>query len=168
MKKLPIRTLLPAALVAAVLVGTASTSPLGGGPILTGECILLPPVGDPNCIAITLIETGSGEFTGYGRQCNVFTGDELTFEITSYEIVGDMVCVAGPITSTDNPAPQFAVGNTTAYCILDNGNGGAGAPDSATAGQGPPGLTIQDILGIFGPPPPEAFAPAVSGNFKIH
>lgn len=168
MRKLPLRVLMPAVLSAAVLLGTASTSPGGGGLILTGEGIALPPMNDPNCIEFTLVETGSGEIVGYGRQCNVVTGLEIEFDITSYQFAGDMLCVAGPITSTTSTEPQFAVGNTTAYCILDNGNGGSSTPDGITAGQGPPGLTIQDILGLFGPPPPEAFAPLGSGNYTIH
>lgn len=161
-------SLLPAALGAAALLAPAATSPLGGGPILTGDCIVLPPSGEPNGIELTLVERGNGGMTGHGMQFNVVTGSEIEFDITSYEFVGDILCVAGPIVTATNAAPPFEIGNTVIYCVLDNGNGGSSVPDSVAAGAGPPGLTVQDILALAGPPPPGAFAPVEMGNLKIH
>jgi len=118
---------------------------------------------------LTLIELPNGKVVGHGRQEAPDVGGYHEYDITSWAMLGDTLCMAGPITASVNT--PFPVGATWVVCVEDNGNGGSGTPDRVATAAAPPGLTIQLILMFFPgflPPPDSQFQPISAGDITIH
>jgi hypothetical protein len=158
-----------AAFSAAVLVGKAAPGPgNGASPIANGHVAT---VGMPAGITSTtfsMVMLPNGSIVGNGISSNTL-GGWVHFDLTSFVFIGDTLLVAGPSTASFNAPPQFVVGGTFFLALKDNGNGGGNpAPDELANGAAPFPVTAQQILAMFGPPPPAAFRPALSGNLVIH
>lgn len=164
----PLKTtlLLAAALCVATVLGAAKPGSSGANPIATGDAIHLGMVGELH-LEFSLIEMPDGTLIGGGVSAAV--DGALAFELTSYEQIGDVLCMAGPITASGNT--PFEVGQTWLLCIEDNGNGGSGVADKVATAVLPPGFTIQFILENFPgflPPPASQFSDILEGNLKVH
>lgn len=160
------RLALLAALSSAALLGSAAPLHAQAQPIVTGDGEVVSPAVGSVAVELTLVELPNGALHGEGLVAFATTGGYATFELTSYMFVGGELCLAGPVTSSFGAPPSYFVGATVVFCVHDGGNG-AGA-DAMAGTVGPPGLTIQQIIGLIGPPPPQAYQPVVSGNFTIH
>jgi len=162
------RIALSAALTAVALLTAAAPSQAQATPIVTGEVEVTSPVIGPVGLGLSLVQLPSGQLDGQGSLELLALGGRVDFEVTSYMFLGDMVCLAGPVTAAVNAPPAYSLGATVVFCIEDNGDGGSSAPDTVAGTVGPPGLTIQQIIALIGPPPPQAFQPIAAGNFRIH
>jgi hypothetical protein len=115
----------------------------------------------------SVVELPSGSVQGQGAFFDHIGGRFILFELSSFMFVGDSVGMAGEITMAVNSPPQLHVGATIFFFVNDN------RPDTdefAGLGLVPPefgSLTIQEIVALIGPPPPDVFTPLVTGNIKI-
>jgi len=140
-------------------------------PIATGNATILastPGVG-PLQLDFSLIELPNGILVGSGEQYAPDVLGYVEYDLTSYELINGVMCMAGPITQSVNS--PFPVGATWILCLEDNSNGGSGAADRIATAVLPPGLTIQIIQAAFPgflPPPDSKFTTVMSGNVKIH
>ena len=91
-------------------------------------------------------------------------------DVTSLAMVGDTLMLAGPITQAVNAPPHFVVGATGFFLVNDNARNTPSTDTFAGLGVVPPflgNLTAEQILAFAGPPPPQAFAPLLSGDIRI-
>ena len=159
-----------AALAAAFLFGTASQSYAQATPIANGHLKGGPtPGGQAPSIDLTfsLVELPGGSLVGGGKLTNKAVGGWILFDLTSYLFIGGTLFAAGPVTKTHNTSGVFQVGDTFFMAVNDNGP----AMDEFIEGGVPAAfgpLTIQQIIAIIGPAPPEIFRQGISGNFMIH
>ena len=120
--------------------------------------------------ATVVVELPDGSIVGGGKLTNKAAGGWILFDLTSYTFIGNTLYAAGPVTKTRNTGGFFEVGDTFFMAVNDNGNG-AGSPDEFIEGGVPAAFgltTIQEILAVIGPAPPEFFRQGISGNFIIH
>lgn len=94
----------------------------------------------------------------------------VRIQVTSSAMLGGTLYLAGPITHAINSPPFIVVGATAMFGVTDNGGWGSQldefvGPVFAPAGWG--NLTAQQILGMIGAPPPQAFQPLMFGNIRI-
>jgi hypothetical protein len=159
---------LTTALSAALLIGSATSSPGGADPIFTGHGQWETPIGVS--FQVHLIELPDGSVKGKGSSSLHGANGVgwFHFDVTEYMYVGDELAVAGIVTKVFNTPPGFE-GSLTVLIVQDNGSGGA-TPDKAISATGlPPFLTLAQILnGPNPPPPPELWFPLAGGNFTIH
>ena len=158
-------TLAAALVTASLLAGAAPVHPQAQ-PIVTGEGEVTNTAVGPVAIEFSLIELPDGSLNGEGLVAFAATGGYATFDLTSYMFVAGNLCMAGPVTSSFEAPPNYFVGATVVFCVEDGGNGAG--QDKMAGTVGPPGVTIQQIIALIGPPPPQAYSPVVTGNFKIH
>ena len=161
------RVSLSAALAAAALLGAATPSHAQTGRLISGAGRIEIPGAVPIGLYLQLNQLPGGVLRGAGAQIFTSSGGRVTYDLTSFLFIGETLCMAGPITSAVNAPPPYTVGSTIVFCIQDN-NKSKGTPDAVAGGVGPPNLTIQQIIAMAGPPPPQAFVPLVSGDFTIH
>jgi hypothetical protein len=118
-------------------------------------------------IAFSVVQLPNGATHGHAIGFEAATHGFVFIDLSSAMFLGDTLAVAGTITMAINMPPQFPVGGTAFFAVQDN----AGGPDLfAGLGSVPPqlgNLTIQQILALIGPPPPQAYAPLINGNFRI-
>ena len=151
-----------ATLFAVAAPGQAQIKPIG-----SGYGVVEAPMGT-RVVLYSLLELSDGSLSGHGLQYSPADNAWVYFNITSYMFVGDALLMAGPVTKSINSLPGYDVGNTAVLAVHDKGNWfGQPAPDDAAATVGPPNLTIQQIVAIIGPPPPQAYVPIKAGNLKI-
>jgi hypothetical protein len=123
-------------------------------------------------LTFSIVELAGGSIVGGGKLTNKAEDGWIRFALTSYERVGETLYVAGPVIKTFNTEGIFEVGDTFFMGVNDNGNGEPGSPPdefiegAAPAALGP--LTIQQILAITGPAPPEIFRQGINGNLVIY
>lgn len=164
------KTAIHAALAAAFTFGAAASGHAQASPVAAGGGEFLAQNGEDHLFAFHVVELPDGKVTGRAGVYEPVTQGFVHMEISSYMYIGDWVGVAGPITMAVNAPPQFAVGATAFFVVSDNG-AGLSAPDAfAGLGAVPPmfgNLTIQQIVGLIGPPPPAAFSPLLAGDIKI-
>jgi hypothetical protein len=118
-------------------------------------------------MAFSVVQMPNGTTHGHAIGFEAATHAFVFIDLSSSMFLGDTLAVAGTITISINMPPQFPVGGTAFFAVQDN----AGSPDLfAGLGSVPPQLgnmTIQQIIALIGPPPPQAYAPLISGNFRI-
>jgi hypothetical protein len=162
------KSIMFSALAAALVLGAAEplaaqATPLGagGGRVLQDgvtriyafECILQP----------------DGSVAGKVISHEPVSQSFVHVNITSAMHIGGWLAVAGEITAAVNTPPQFSVGQTMFATFADNGTGRP-VPDQVATGLVPlflGNLTIQQIIGLIGPPPAVAFSPFISGNIQV-
>jgi hypothetical protein len=148
----------------------APATPIAGGHLNAGPT---PATQVPSNLDLTftLVNLPNGAVSGRGKLTNKAAGGWIQFNLTSYEFVGDTLYVAGPVTKTFNTEGVWAVGDTFFMGVNDNGNGTPGStPDEFIEGGVPAAfgpLSVQQILAIVGPAPPEIFRQGISGNLVI-
>jgi hypothetical protein len=156
-----------AALSAVTLVGLAAAGHAqNAGPIANGHAAVQGIPAGTTSTTFSLVQLPDGSLVGNGVSTNSL-GGWVRFDLTSVMTIGDAVLMAGPITATFNAPPQFVVGGTYFIGVKDNGEGGT-TPDEFANGAVPFPLSIQQIIGVLGPPPPEVFRPLVSGDIQVH
>lgn len=166
------RFALTAALCASFLLGTAAPSHAGATPLAHGSGTPQAP-GPDITFTFSMVQLPGGALLGQGMLHNNTDQGWIQFDLTSVMFIGDTVLMAGPITKTFNAPPFAPVGGTVFFGLNDNGNGdGSPVPDSFAHGFVPPflppNLTIQQIIGMTGPPPPEVYNPIGQGDFVVH
>ena len=168
------RFALCALLAAPMLLGASAPKSGKTTPIANGHGLGLSPGPESLALTFSLVQLADGSFVGHGKTQDHANGGWTKFDLTSATFLGDTLFMAGPVTKLKDAPPFLGVGSTVFFGIQDNGNG-SGKPGVDSFANGvvpaflPPGLTIQQILVLLGgPPPPEAFKPLASGNFKIH
>ena len=166
MSSLTFNLALPAALTAVMLLGAATPAPTQAQPIVTGDGEITNTAVGPVAVELSLIHLPNGSLNGQGMTSFAATGGWVTFDLTSYMFVDGKLCMAGSVLSGFAAPPNYFVGATVVFCLEDGGDG-AGM-DKMAGAAGPPGLTIQQVIALVGPPPPQAYQPVVAGNFKIH
>lgn len=166
MPRLTARFALSTALAIATLLGAAAPGHAQAQPIVTGDGAVTNTAVGPVAVELSLIELPNGSLHGGGTVDFAVTGGYVTFDLTSYMFVQGRLCMAGSVTSSFAAPPNYFVGATVVFCVEDGGNG-AGM-DRLAGTVAPPGLTIQQIIALIGPPPPQAYQPVVTGNFKLH
>ncbi|MFT7537188.1 MAG: hypothetical protein ACI85K_003145 [Hyphomicrobiaceae bacterium] len=146
----------------------------------------------PATAQVTQLARGFGSYVGQNQENKVISfrahehangdvhGSCLMFEpsshglvriqVTSSAMLGDTLFLAGPITHAINSPPFIVVGATAMFGVTDNGGWGSQL-DEFVGPAFPPAslgnLTAQQILGIIGSPPPQAFQPLQFGNIRI-
>lgn len=155
-----------ATLLAVTLVGAASPSQAQAQAIGNGHGAVDAPSG-PITITFSVVELPNGTINGHGILHFPDLGGHVRFEVTSYTFVDGALLMAGPVTKAKNAPPNYFIGATQVLAVEDNGNGGP-LPDKSAGVVGPPSLTIQQIVELIGPPPPQAYQPLQSGNLTIH
>ena len=150
---------------AALLVPAATPATAHGGAVAAGHGTYLA-ADQTTTLGFTFVvhEAHDGSIQGYA----LWKGPLSTtlWEVSSLMHVGEMVLFAGEIVgTTGTPPPGHAVGVTAATAVHDNGPGFM--DDIASISVVPPEFgnpTIQQLVALFGPPPPQAFRPLLSGN----
>jgi len=158
-----------ATLAVAFLLGTASPSDAQASPLLRGHGTYLGQNQVLKQFAFSVNQLPGNQVQG--RAINIETASSGFFQmdVTSIMSLGNAVGVAGPITMAVHTPPQFAVGATAFFVVQDNGDGSL-VPDAFALGVAPlflGDLTIQEIIQLIGPPPPQAFAPVLTGDIRI-
>lgn len=161
--------LLTGCLLVAMLSSNAQADPPGGHaqPIANGQGVYVDQSLEVFSFTFSVVELPDGSVEGHGSFFDHVARRFILFELSSFMFVDGSLGVAGEITMAVNSPPQLAVGSTIFFFVNDNN------PDTdAFAGLGlvPPEfgeLTIQEIVGLIGPPPPDAFTPLVAGDIRI-
>jgi len=167
--KLTSRALSCAALALAFLLGTASPSDAQASPVLRGNGTYLGQNLAIKDFAFAVNRLPHSKVQGHATIIEQSSQGLFQMDVTSMMSLGDAVAVAGPITTVVNTPPQFVVGATAFFVVHDNGDGTL-VPDEIALGVAPlflGDLTIQEIIMFIGPPPPQAFAPVLTGDIKI-
>jgi hypothetical protein len=117
--------------------------------------------------AFTVSQRANGTVKGHILVLEPATQGLVRVDVTSWVYVGNTLAAAGTVTMSINAPAMFAVGNTAFFAVNSN----TGAPDQfAGLGNVPPqfgSLTIQQIIALIGPPPPQNFAPLLFGCIRI-
>lgn len=122
----------------------------------------------PKWVAFSVVEMSDGSVAGHGMFIDYIANGFIRFELSSFMFVGDSLGVAGEITAAVNAPPGLAVGMTIFFWVNDND------PDTdeiASFGFVPPefgNLTIQEVVALLGPPPPDFFTPLIAGDLKVY
>jgi len=175
--KLSSKTALCAALAAAFLLSTASpgdaqaggtgvTNPAGAVAVGNGTYMGQNPPGI-RAVTFSVQALPNGRVAGFAIFRDPSTNGFFHMNVTSMMSLGGELAAAGPITM--QAGSPFPVGATAFFVVQDNGDGTL-VPDQLALGVAPlflGSLTIQEILGLVGPPPPQAFAPLLTGNIRI-
>ena len=155
------------ALSAACLLGIQAPGHAQSTPIGAGAGTFVAQNLQTHVFAFSLLERADGSVKGRWIGIEPATNGIIVVDLTSYMYVGTTLAAAGTITLAINAPPIFPVGGTAFFAVNDN----PGAPDQfAGLGNVPPqfgSLTIQQIIALTGPPPPQAFAPLLHGNVWI-
>jgi hypothetical protein len=111
-------------------------------------------------------ETGNGGTQGLA----VFRGPTgvVFWNVTSHMHIGNAVLFAGEVVLILGTDPNVHVGQTAFTAVIDNGHGSA--DEIASLSLVPPQFgnpTIQQIVGLIGPPTPSSFTPVLSGNILV-
>lgn len=163
---------LSTALMAGVLLGTATPNGGGASPILTGYGSWMTPAAETISFQVSVVELSDGTVKGRGvsTKHGPSGSSAFHFEVTEYLSVGNEMYVAGIITKVKDALPGW-LGQLTMLGVQDNGSG-VGIADKMLSGSGlPPSLTIAQILSLpppMGPPPPAFWPSLTNGNFTIH
>ena len=160
------RFALLAVLSSAALLGSASPALAQAQPIVTGNGQVTNTAVGPVAVEFALIERPDGSLQGEGLVAFAASSGWATYDLTSYMFLDGKLAMAGSVTSSFDAPPSYFVGATVVFAVEDGGNGAG--HDRLAGTVGPPGLTIQQVIAILGPPPPQAYQPVVTGNFKIH
>lgn len=165
------RALVRGALVAVLFLGAAPPGHAQRGPVASGGGAFVAPNQQDHLFGFSVFEVPGGSVRGRCSVIEPASSGVVAFDVTSAVQVGNVLLMAGPITSTFNAPPQFVVGATAFLAVEDNGDGSS-MPDGITGtGVVPPflgSLTAQEILALIGPPPPQAFSPLYAGGIRIY
>ncbi|HEX5052248.1 MAG TPA: hypothetical protein VFZ65_10780 [Planctomycetota bacterium] len=155
------------ALSAACLLGIAAPNHAQTTPIGAGAGAFVAANQATHVFVFSIVERADGTVRGRVLVLEPATHGFVSVELSSYMYVGTTLAAAGTITAALNAPPQYPVGGTAFFAVNDN----TGAPDGfAGLGAVPPqfgSLTVQQIINLIGPPPPQAFAPLLAGNVWI-
>lgn len=155
-----------ATLLAAFAVPTASIQ-AQATPIATGHGSFISPSQLEHRFEFSLVALPDGSVQGHAIGFEPATQAFVFIDLDSFMFIGDTLAVAGTITVAINMPPQYPVGGTAFFAVKDN----AGASDTyAGLGSVPPpfgNMSIQQIVGLIGPPPPQAFTPLLRGDIRI-
>lgn len=166
--KLMSRTAVCAALSTAFLLGAAAPGNAQAVPLGSGGGRYVNRQSETNRFAFTAVQLPDGSVTGHVVFHFPATNAMVRMEVTSFMFIGDWLGLAGPVTMAVN-TPTPLVGTTGFLVLSDNGAPGT---DTFTGFSFAPAsfgnLTIQQIIGIIGPPPPSVFFPLIEGNIQIH
>jgi len=160
------RIALAATLATAGLLAGAAPARNPAQPIVTGDGEITNTVVGPVAVEFALVELPDGSLQGEGMVAFAATSGWVTFDLTSSMFLDGKLAMAGSVTSSFDAPPSDFVDATLVFAV-DDGGSGAGA-DKLAGTVGPRGLTIQQVVAFIGPPPPQAYQPVVTGNFKIH
>ncbi|HEX6882280.1 MAG TPA: hypothetical protein VF530_02805 [Planctomycetota bacterium] len=146
--------------------GTGVTNP--ASPIAAGNGTFMgqnPP--GVRAVTFSVQALPQGRVGGFAIFRDPGTNGFVHMNVTSMMFLGSSVAVAGPITM--QAGSPFPVGATAFFVVQDNGDGTL-VPDQLALGVAPlflGSLTIQEVIGLIGPPPPQAFTPLLTGNIRI-
>lgn len=157
--------LLSAALAALTSLATTTSVAAQATPLGTGGGAFLAQNGETHWFAFHCVVLPDGSVAGHAAVLEPSTQSLLLMKITSAMLVGDDLAMAGPVAATVGDVP-FQVGQTAFFLVDDDPAGDRFAGVGAVP---PPlgSLTIQQIVGMIGPPPPAAYAPLLLGNVRI-
>lgn len=167
---LSMKTPLFAAISAAFLLAAASPSHAQvspASPIARGHGTYLGQNQALKELTFSVNQLPFGQVGGHAIIREPSTSSFFHMNVTSMMFLGDALAVAGPITM--QVGSPFPVGATAFFVVNDNGDGTV-VPDDFALGVAPLSfghLTIQQIIGLVGPPPPQAFAPILTGGIRI-
>jgi hypothetical protein len=163
-----------AVLAAGCLIASAPRALSQAGtlaPVADGHGVFVAQNQETHVFAFSLLELPNGTIHGQAVVLEPATQGLVVVDITSFMFIGDILAMAGPITTAINAPPQFVEGATAFFSVKDNGSGSPIPDEFAGVGVVPPqfgNLTIQQIIALIGPPPPEAFSPLLLGNVRIY
>lgn len=162
------KSTMPLSLLAALVLGAAAPLAAQATPLGSGGGIVLQD-GVNRVYAFQCLQLPDGSVTGHLVSQEPVSQSFVHVNISSAMHIGDMLAVAGEITALANTPPRFSVGQTMFLVFDDSGPAGS-VPDQLASGLVPSflgNLTIQQIIGLIGPPPAAAFSPFLHGGIKI-
>lgn len=152
-------------LCAAAAPGTAQTTPLASGfGSYVGQNLA------SKVFLFSACQQANGEVHGSCLLIEPGSNGFVRIQVTSSAVVAGTLYLAGPITHAINSPPSVVVGATAMFGVHDNGAWGAPPDEFVGPAFAPPAagnLTAQQILGILGAPPPQAFQPLQFGSIRI-
>jgi len=163
------RTLSSAAFATALVLSSAAPARAQADPVASGAGTFIAPNGETHVFSFSVLVLPDGTIQGSARVLEPSSGAVVAMDVTSFQMVGDELAMAGPITLAQNAPPWFVLGATAFFAVDDDGVGPADGITGLSVV--PPqfgNLTIQQIIALIGPPPPQAYAPLLSGDIKIN
>ena len=165
------RAAMCASLAAVLLLGSAAPVGAQAGPIAHGHGSFVANNQELHTITFNVVGLPDGSVRGHAVIREPSTQAFVIMEVSSLMFLGETLAVAGEVTKNVNAPAQHAVGSTAFFSVNDYGNDPTMPDDFAGLGSVPPflgNLTIQEIIALIGPPPPQAFTPFLTGGVQVH
>ncbi len=162
-----VSSLLSAALSTMLVLSAGASAKAQAGPVTIGhgtfQAFTQPAVID---FTFVVAEAPSGSTRGFAMFGGFAgPGSLLVMRVSSHMRIGATALFAGEVLVNIGNDPHVQVGQTAFTAVNDNGCGNADEIASLSLVPLPYGNpTIQQIVGLIGPPTPASFTPVLSGN----